>query len=510
MDSRIVSRRGLIRGMGVGVGAFAFGSILAACSSAPAASPTAGSSAPAAAAPTQAPAAAPTTAAAAPTQAAAAAPTTAPAAAAQPTVAAQAAPTSKVSGTVVVWAGSLAPSDPTTPQGQWAKWMITNFQEKNPGITVKGEDHGWDQALRTAVLTAIAGGTEPEITTGEAFVHEFASLGAFADLRDVGVTADMFAPGPVKGSIYKGKLYGVPIYTSPFALETNVRTAKLAGLDPTKPPTTWDELVANSQKAYQAGQAATNKFVGFNLYGPAPSRIYGAVLRTIPWVNQTGHPLGDDDGTQVMFNDPGAMPAYELTRKLFKTADPGNSFSGDEGKLYAYLWQDKAVYQASATWNIYNAIDGKSECVYSPLPRMDANVSGNVVLGNEVYSPFAKAKNRDGALAFDAFMAQPDSQKQVGNLLGQRLPTVKAVLQDPNFTKLPAYTTYKGTSIQEAIQTFADILAKEDVHPVPPYAKNPDKIWIAWGDALGKVLQTGDPVKSIMDQAQATAQKLLG
>lgn len=506
MDKRIVTRRGLLRGIGVGLGAVAVGGVLAACSSTPAASPAAGSGS--AAAPTQAPAAAPTQAsAAAPTAASAAAPTTA---AAQPTVAAQAAPASKASGTVVVWAGSLAPTDKTTPQGQWAKWVITNFQEKNPGITIKAEDHGWDQALRTAVLTAIAGGTEPEITTGEAFVHEFASLGAFADLRDAAVTADMFAPGPVKGSTYKGKLYGVPIYTSPFALETNVRTAKLAGLDPNSPPKTWDELVANSQKAYQAGQAATNKFVGFNLYGPAPSRIYGTVLRTIPWVNQTNHPLGDDDGTKVSFNDPGALPAYELSRKLFKAADPGNSFSGDEGKLYAYLWQDKAVYQASATWNIYNAIDAKAECVYSPLPRQDPNVSGNVVLGNEVYSPFAKAKNRDGALKFDAFMAEPETQKQVGNLLGQRLPTVKAVLEDPNFTKLPAYTTYKGTSIASAIQTFADILAKEDVHPVPPYSKNPDKIWIVWGDAFGKVLQTSDSVKSIMDQAQNQAQKLLG
>ncbi|HEX5415007.1 MAG TPA: hypothetical protein VFZ25_05020, partial [Chloroflexota bacterium] len=360
-----------------------------------------------------------------------------------------------------------------------------------------------------AVLTSIAGGTVPEITTGEAFVHEFASLGAFADVRDAGLSADQFAPGPVKGSIYKGKLFGVPIFTSPFALETNVRTAKLAGLDPTKPPTTWQELLANSQVAYKAGQAATQKFVGFNLYGPAPSRIYGTVLRTIPWVNETGHPLGDDDGTAVTFNDPGAMPAYELSRNLFKTADPGNSFSGDEGKLYSYLWQDKAVYQISATWNIFNAIDAKSETLYHPLPRNDANVSGNVVLGNEVYSPLAKAKSLAAALKFEAFMADPETQKQVGNLLGQRLPTVKAVLQDPNFTKLPAYTQYKDTSIAAPIQTFANILVNDDVHPVPPYAKNPDKVWIAWGDAFGKVLQTSDPVKSIMDAAQAAAQKLI-
>jgi multiple sugar transport system substrate-binding protein len=492
MYHKRITRRGILGGFAIGFGA----ALVAACSSSPAASPTAAPAAPAA------PAAAPT-ATSAPAAAAPAAATNTPA------PAAQSAPASGAATTVVVWAGSMAPTDPTTPGGKWAAWVIKTFQDKNPGITIKAEDHGWDQPLRTAVLTAIAGGNVPEITTGEAFVHEFAALGAFADVGAAGLTADQFAPGPVKGSIFKGKLYGVPIFTSPFALETNVRTAKLAGLDPTKPPKTWDELIANSQKAYQAGQAASNKFVGFNLYGPAPNRIYGAVLRTIPWVNQTGHPMGDDDGTKAMMNDPGNEPAYELTRTLFKTADPGNSFSGDEGKLYAYLWQDKAVYQASATWNIYNAIDGNSETLYHPLPRHDANVSGNVVLGNEVYSPLAKAKGLQGALKFEAFMADPETQKQVGNLLGQRLPTVKSVLTDPNFTKLPAYTTYKDKDISGAIRAFADILANEDVHPVPPYAKNPDKVWIAWGDALGKVLQTSDPIQPILDNLQTQVTSLI-
>ena len=62
----------------------------------------------------------------------------------------------------------------------------------------------------------------------------------------------------------------------------------------------------------------------------------------MPWINQTGKSLGDDDGTQAFFNPPEHVAAYEFSRKLFKTADPGNTFSGDEAKLYSYLWEDKA------------------------------------------------------------------------------------------------------------------------------------------------------------------------
>jgi ABC-type glycerol-3-phosphate transport system substrate-binding protein len=354
--------------------------------------------------------------------------------------------------------------------------------------------------LRTGLLTAIAGGTVPEVTTGEAFVHEFAALGAFVPIPDM--TDKNFAYGPIAGSIYKGQIYGVPIYTSPFALETNTKVAKMAGLDPTKPPKTWDELVENSTKAFEAGKG--KGFVGFNLYGPAPNRIYGTVLRTIPWINQTGKPLGDDDGTQAFFNAPEHVATYEFSRKLFKTADPGNTFSGDEGKLYAYLWQDKAVYQASAIWNVFNARDAKAETMYSPLPRQTGEVSGNVTLGNAVFSPLAKSKNRDGAVAFAKFMAEPETQLQLGNLYGARLPSIAEVLKRPDLEKLPLYAT-----AAEAVRTFADILLKEDVHPVPPYAKNPDKIWIAWGDTFGKILQGSEPVKPQLDQLQQDVEKLL-
>ena len=479
MSNQFVSRRSLLSGALW----LTAGGLLAACGGQPAA-PTAAPAKPAAE-PTKPAAAEPTKPAAAP--------------AATPTAAPAAKPAAGGVTKVVVWAGDLATADESTPTGKWAKWIRTTFQEKNPKYEVDAQDKGWDQALRTGLLTAIAGNAVPDITTGEAFVHEFAALGAFNVVSDLPIKH--FAYGPVAGSIYQGQLYGVPIRTSPFALETNKRTAEQAGLDPTKPPKTWDELVANSEKAKAAGG---DKFVGFNLYGPAPNRIYGTVLRTIPWINQTGKPLGDDDGTKAFMNSPEHIPAYELSRKLFKTADPGNSFSGDEGKLYAFLWQDKAVYQVSAIWNVYNARDNKAETIYHPLPRKDPNVSGNVVLGNAVYSVLKKAKNLEGGVLLQKFMAEEETQRQIGILLGNRLPTVASVLSDPKLEQLPAYAP-----VAASIRTFADILLKEDVRPVPPYAKNPDKVWIAWGDTFGKILQSSDPIQPILDRLQADVEKLI-
>lgn len=485
------------------VGAIGLSLLAAGCGGQAAAPTGAPTSAPASlAAATQAPAQA-----AATSAAPAAAATTAPAAA--PTTAAVAAtapgPAVKGATKLVVWAGSFS-NIPSRLQAQskdtgalFAKWVVDNFQQANPGVTIEAEDHGWSEALRTALLTAIAGGNVPEVTTGEAFVHEFARLGAFTTVT----TPEKFAQGVAIESTYQGKLYGVPVYTSPFALETNVRVAKKAGLDPNDPPKDWNKLVENSVLAAKAG---AGNYFGFNVYGAAPSLIYGTVLRAIPFVNQTGHPVGDDEGTKIMFNDKDAMPAYELARKLFKTADPGNSFSGDEGKIYSFLWQDKATYQVSATWNIFNALDKNAESVFHPLPTPAPGKTGNVPLGTEIFSPLAKSKVKETAAQFCAFLGDKATQKQVGEILGNRLPTNLALLTDPNLAQSAAY---KERGTQQAIQTFMDILANENVRPIPPWSKNADKIWGAWSDAYAKVLQTDQPIQGIMDAAQAQAEKLL-
>ena len=487
MDTRNVSRRRLLRGLGAGAGLALLAPVLAACGQSPS-----GSSAPAAPAK--------------PAEAKPAAPAAAPAKPAdgKPVAAATAAAPVITAGTgdqqIVVWSGQITFNDMNTPVGKWATWVRDTFAQKNPKYTLKVEDHGWDQALRTSLLTAIAGGTVPEVTTGEAFVHEFASLGALQPVPDV--NPKDFSYGTIAGSLYQDKLWGLPIYTSAFALETNVRVAKKAGLDPNQAPKTWDELVANSQKAFDAGKG---EYIGYNLYGPAPNRVYGTVLRTIPWINQTGKPLGDDDGTKGFFNSKEHVAAYEFSRKLFKTADPGNTFSGDEGKLYAYNWQDKGLYQIAQMSLAQNAKDAGAETVYHPLPRQKPDVSGNVVLANIVFSPLAKAKNSEGAISFVKFMAEKETQKQLGEILGFRLPARLDLLTDPNLEKAAGYTRF-GPQI---VRTYADILSKEDVKPVPPYSKNPDKIWIAWGDVFGKVLETADPIQPMLDSLQQEVERLL-
>ncbi|MBM3187872.1 MAG: extracellular solute-binding protein [Chloroflexi bacterium] len=408
---------------------------------------------------------------------------------------------------IVLWWGSgvdldkkLA-QDPANSDALWAKWLIETFEERYSDIKIKCEDHGWDEPLRTGLLTAIAGGNVPEVTIGEAFVHEFATLGAFAE---VNVDPDEFPWGCIAGSYMDGKVYGVPAFTSSFALEMNRKVVADSGLDPDFIPQTWDEILDLSRKIFTAGEEG-KKWFGFTVYGPTPTRTYGAVLRAMPWINRTGGLIGDDAGTQAMFNDSRAIPAYQLLRDLFKTTDPGVSLSEHEQKVGGALWDNKSAYQVSATWDCYSAKRLEADTVYAPVPLcIEGCKRSNVVLGNLTFSPLKAAKNVRMGAKWCEFLAEADSQWQIAKIRGYVMPTIKRVLESPSLVQQPGYQ-----GLEKQMAAHAEILLNEDLHPVQPYKKNPSRIWSLWSDVFGDILLTDEPINVLLDNMQAEVEKLL-
>lgn len=47
------------------------------------------------------------------------------------------------------------------------------YHEKYPNVTVIAEDHGWDEALRQNLVTALLGGTAPDVIVGENFFQQY-------------------------------------------------------------------------------------------------------------------------------------------------------------------------------------------------------------------------------------------------------------------------------------------------------------------------------------------------
>jgi ABC-type glycerol-3-phosphate transport system substrate-binding protein len=319
------------------------------------------------------------------------------------------------------------------------------------------------------------------------------------------VDPDDFAYGTIAGMLLDGKMYGVPTFTSTFALEMNPDVLEKSGLDRMAIPTTWAEILERAEKVYEAGGEGENWY-GMTVWGPTPRRTYGALLRALPWLNRCGGFVGSDDGTEVSFDNPKAVLGYQLLYDFFKTTDPGVALGEDEGKVGGAVWNDLAAYQVSASWDAYSANDLNSNIHYAPVPNCDTAdcAPRNCVVGNLTMSPCAGAANVPGGVAWVEFTGENETQWQLAKLRGWVLPARLDVLADPDVAKQPAYE-----GLEEQMAVFLNIVATEELHPVPPLRKNPARIWTLWSDHLGRILIEDADIATEMSLLQQEAEELM-
>ena len=74
---------------------------------------------------------------------------------------------------------------------------------------------------------------------------------------------------------YKGKLYCLPDFVNPMGMLINMNHYKEVGLDPTKPPATWEQLVEYTKKL------TTGSRYGIGLIG---ARQEGLFMRLNPFI----------------------------------------------------------------------------------------------------------------------------------------------------------------------------------------------------------------------------------
>lgn len=143
--------------------------------------------------------------------------------------------------------------------------QVQLFEQANPQITVKSQEYTWTATTFTADL---AGGTLPDVftlpfTDGRGLI----AAGQIANVS--GLVAQLpyaksFNPNvAAEGEDADGNLWAVPIAAYGQGLHYNRALFTEAGLDPDKPPTTWDEVRADAKaiadKTGEAGLAMMTK-----------------------------------------------------------------------------------------------------------------------------------------------------------------------------------------------------------------------------------------------------------
>jgi len=192
-----------------------------------------------------------------------------------------------------VWGGARLPM---------VEQMISDFEALHPDITVEHTllDQG-DMAAR--YLTAIAAGDPPDVMMMHSgrFFPTFANRGVLLDLgpyleRDGMDVNEIFYGSDVSNYTWNGKVYGLPVSTDNggWNFFYDVDAFVEAGLDPNKPPTTWQELeeYAAALTVRENGKITR---LGFS---PASTENYAFK----EWLYLNNGQFISDDGRQILFN----------------------------------------------------------------------------------------------------------------------------------------------------------------------------------------------------------------
>ncbi|SET87180.1 ABC transporter substrate-binding protein [Lacrimispora sphenoides] len=192
--------------------------------------------------------------------------------------------------------------------------ICTDFNSENPDIVVEPVYTGNYDDTVTKIQTAVQGGTPPDVFVSLATQRFTMSSTGMAMPLDDFIAADGeegkafisdFLPGFMEDSYVDGKIYSIPFQRSTEILYYNKDLFKEAGLDPEKPPRTWEELADYGVKLTNSDHYG----VGIALNsGSAQWTFTGFALQN----SKDGKNLMSEDGKTVYFNTPENVEALQF------------------------------------------------------------------------------------------------------------------------------------------------------------------------------------------------------
>ncbi len=289
--------------------------------------------------------------------------------------------------------------------------LVKDFNALNTGIKVEYRQIQFDDVVSEA-MRAYSTGQAPDIIAIDNPEHAlFASRGAFLDLTDMIAASEVvkpanYFPGPLASTMWEGRNYGIPKATNTIALYYNKDMFKAKGLDPDKPPQTWDELLEAARKLTDPSA---------NVYGltfSAKANEEGT-FQFLPWVQMAGASYDN-------INAEGAVKALDTWKTIIdeKLASPdtltrsqwdstGTFNSGNAAMAISGPWElDRMVEEAKFDWGV------------ALLPVPEAGAERSSAMGDFNWAIFANTKHPKEAFKVLEYFVSQDNRmfKDFGQL----------------------------------------------------------------------------------------------
>ena len=197
--------------------------------------------------------------------------------------------------------------------------LVGDFNKQHPDVQVTATYTGNYDVTLQKIQAAKLAGTLPDVAVTEiSSVPVLGALGAAQPVDDLVAAEggkkflDKFWPSMLLNCSYAGKVYGIPFQRSTPVMYYNKDAFQEAGLDPEKPPLTWDELVQAAQKLTKRDGDRVTRW-GLELPLEAFNWFYYAL------VYANGGESLSPDGTRVLWDQPKPLESlqfwYDLVNK---------------------------------------------------------------------------------------------------------------------------------------------------------------------------------------------------
>ncbi|GHG93838.1 ABC transporter substrate-binding protein [Streptomyces rubradiris] len=366
--------------------------------------------------------------------------------------------------------------------------LIAAFEEKYPDTHVKWIDQP-AEGYADKISADAGGGTLPDVVNvSPDLVAPLARAGLALDLDKAAARyRKEYLPGAWAGHQVPGTTgtYAFPWYLNTGPLFYNKALFEKAGLDPRKPPRTYDELFAT---ALEMAEKSGGKV---------------ATLANVPTIEDFGRygvPLMNEQGTAFTFNDPKGVELLTKYKQLYdaKALDPQALTATGESAGKKFLTGAVAMNPGSAL-DLGN-FKKNAPSLYRNIGITDQITStGHVnmyVMGVMVNS---RTRHTPAAVAFAHFVTDARNQMAFAKRVAV-FPSTAGSLDDPYFTR------EDGTD-ETRVRVAAAKSLKDAVNYTPVLFS--EQMKTALRNEVAKALQGKESPEEALDNAVRAADRLL-
>ena len=371
--------------------------------------------------------------------------------------------------------------------------LIKTFEKQNPDIKVEQKTFPYEQFNQKVAISVPAGKGPDVVNLYYGWVPKYVDAGYLQPLP-----TDEFSPEMIENDFIQmveavkldGKYWGLPTAVRALALFWNKDLFKEAGLDPNKPPRTWEQLqdyAIKLTKRDKNGQLLQEGYA-WNADGQDHHVFIQVLLR------QWGVNPFSADNKKVLWNSkPGGYEAFHWWTDLaakYKVGEP--SFMGDYRTAFI---SGKAAMMIDGSFAL-GTLKSKAQNINWSVTTLPVRESSGV---KSNFGSFwlngltinAKGEKRDAAIKFLKFLTSPEVMKKWLTSVGE-LPARQELADDLELQKDPLYGPFLAGLKYAHSTFFVDETSERQ----------------ALLDATNEVLLKGTDYKAALDRLVQAEQKI--